>query len=67
MFQVGSLERGLLQERLVVCITVPMVQESSCRKKYRGVGKGFVGDELLGHEGEGIHLKREVLAKVSLC
>lgn len=32
--QVGSLERALLQERLVVCITVPVLQESDCRKEY---------------------------------
>ena len=57
--QVGSLERGLLQERLVVCITVPMVQESSCRKQYRVIGKEFGGDELSGHECEDVHLKRE--------
>jgi hypothetical protein len=65
--QVGSLERGLLQERLVVCITVPMVRKSSCRKEYRGIRKGFFGDELFEHESEDVHLKPEVLAKVSLC
>lgn len=32
--QVGSLERALLQERLVVCITVPVLQKFDCRKEY---------------------------------